>query len=91
VGGRPRVDGTPEEVWQIVQEGIKGGNVLETCRRHGISPSLFPHVRRALRPDKLPGAVQVSRSKGPTLCWRKGWGTRQTQILRFVDEPIRHG
>ena len=39
MGRRPRVDRTPEEKWQIVQEGIKSGNVSETCRRHGISPS----------------------------------------------------
>jgi transposase-like protein len=24
-----------------VQEGIKSGNVSETCRRHGIAPNLF--------------------------------------------------
>jgi transposase-like protein len=65
MGGRPRVDRTPGEKWQIVQEGIKSGNVSETCRRHGISPSLFPHVRRTPRPDNLPGAAQVSSSKGP--------------------------
>ena len=41
MGRRPRIDRTPEEKWQIVQEGIKGGNVSETCRRHGISPSLL--------------------------------------------------
>jgi transposase-like protein len=64
MGGRPREDQTPEETWQILQEGIKSGNVSETCRRHGISPSLFPRVRRAPRPDNLPGAAQVSRSKG---------------------------
>jgi hypothetical protein len=76
MGRGPRVDRPPEEKRQIVQEGIKSGNVSETCRRHGISPSLFPHVRRAPRPDKLSGAAKVSRSKVPTLCWRKGWGTR---------------
>ena len=38
---KPRVDRSPEEKWQIVQEGIKSGNVSETCRRHGITPSLF--------------------------------------------------
>src|SRR5258706_15868696 len=38
---KPRVDRTPEEKWQIVQEGIKSGNVSETCRRHGIAPNLF--------------------------------------------------
>jgi transposase len=38
---KPRVDGSPQEKWQIVQEGIKSGNVSETCRRHGIAPNLF--------------------------------------------------
>jgi transposase-like protein len=64
MGRRPRVDRTPEEKRQIVQDGIKSGNVLETCRRHRISPSLFPHVQRAPRPDNLSGAASVSRSKG---------------------------
>jgi transposase-like protein len=35
------VDRSPEEKWQIVQEGIKSGYVAETCRRHGIAPNLF--------------------------------------------------
>lgn len=42
MGRKPRVDRTPEEKWQIVQEGLKNGNVPETCRRHGIAPNLFP-------------------------------------------------
>jgi transposase len=41
MGRRPRVDRTPEEKWQIVQEAMKSGNVSETCRMHGISPSLL--------------------------------------------------
>jgi transposase len=41
MGRKPRVERTPEEKWQIVQEGIKSGNVSETCRRHGIAPSLL--------------------------------------------------
>jgi len=41
MGRKPRVDRSPEEKWQIVQEGIKSGNVSETCRRHGIAPNLF--------------------------------------------------
>jgi len=44
-GGRmsrkPRVDRTPEEKWQIVQEGMKSGNVSETCRRDGIPQTLW--------------------------------------------------
>ena len=38
MGRKPRVDRSPEETWQIVQEGIKNGNVSETCRRHGMPP-----------------------------------------------------
>ena len=41
MGRKPRVDRSPEEKRQIVQEGIKSGNVSETCRRHGIAPNLF--------------------------------------------------
>ena len=29
---KPRVQRTPEEKWQIVLEGLKSGNVAETCR-----------------------------------------------------------
>jgi hypothetical protein len=32
MGRKPRVDRTPEEKWQIIQEGIKSRNVSETCR-----------------------------------------------------------
>jgi transposase len=38
---KPRVQRTVEEKWEIVQEGIKSGNVSETCRRYGIAPNLF--------------------------------------------------
>src|SRR5437667_10976256 len=41
MGRKPRVDRSPEEKWQVVQVGIKSGNVSETCRRHGIAPNLF--------------------------------------------------
>jgi transposase-like protein len=41
VGRKPRVGHSREEKWQIVQEGIKSGNVSEMCRRHGIAPNLF--------------------------------------------------
>src|SRR6266852_4432894 len=41
MGRKPRVDRSPEEKWQIVQEGLKSGNVSETCRRFGIAQTLF--------------------------------------------------
>jgi hypothetical protein len=41
MGSKPREDRTPEEKWQIVQEGMKSGNVSETCRRYGIAQTLY--------------------------------------------------
>jgi transposase-like protein len=41
MGRKPRVQRTSEEKWEIVQEGIKSGNVSETCRRYEIAPNLF--------------------------------------------------
>jgi hypothetical protein len=37
---KPRVDRSREEKSQIVQEGIKSGNVSETCRTYAIAPTL---------------------------------------------------
>jgi hypothetical protein len=33
---KPRVQRTPEEKWQIVLEGLKSGNIAETCRKFEI-------------------------------------------------------
>jgi transposase len=41
MGRKPRVDRSPEEKWQIVQEGLKSGNVSETRRRYGIAQTLY--------------------------------------------------
>jgi transposase-like protein len=41
MGRKPRVDRTPEQKWEIVQEVFRSGNISETCRRHGVSPALF--------------------------------------------------
>ena len=44
MGRKPRVDRSPEEKWQIVQDGLKSGNVSETYRpalRHR-SDALLP-------------------------------------------------
>lgn len=41
MGRKARVDRSAEEKWQIVQEGLKRGNVSEMCRRHGIAANLF--------------------------------------------------
>jgi transposase-like protein len=37
---KARVDRSSEEKWQIIEEGLKSGNVSETCLRHSIATSL---------------------------------------------------
>jgi len=34
---KPKVQRTAEEKWQIVLEGLKSGNVAETCRKYEIA------------------------------------------------------
>ena len=38
---KPKVQRTPEKKWQIVLEGLKSGNVAETCRKYEIAPTLY--------------------------------------------------
>jgi len=38
---RARIQRTPEEKWQIVLEGLRSGNVAETCRKYEIAPNLY--------------------------------------------------
>jgi hypothetical protein len=49
MGRKLRVDRSPEEKWQIVQEGLKSGNVSETCRRYGSQKA--PALIRIIRPS----------------------------------------
>jgi len=41
MGGKPCVDRSPEEKWQIVQEGMKSGSFSETFQSHGIAQELY--------------------------------------------------
>ena len=38
---KARVQRTAEEKWQIVLEGLKSGNIAETCRKYEIAPNLY--------------------------------------------------
>ena len=41
MGRKARIQRTPEEKWQIVLEGLKSGNIAETCRKYEIAPNLY--------------------------------------------------
>jgi transposase-like protein len=38
---KPAIQRSAEEKYQIVLEGLKTGNIAETCRKHGIVPMQF--------------------------------------------------
>jgi transposase-like protein len=41
MGRREQVKRSPDEKWEILQEGLKSGNIAETCRKHGVAPNLW--------------------------------------------------
>ena len=77
---KPRIDRTPEEKWQIIQEGIKSGNVSEACRRHGIAPNLFYRWKDEAEQGAkaaLGGKAQPQRKPRKTIAsgsWNALWG-----------------
>ena len=80
MGRKPRVDRSPEEKWQIVQEGIKSGNVSETCRRHGslrICSIAGRMKRNRERRQRLGGEALPRRKPRRTIAsgsWNEHWG-----------------
>jgi transposase-like protein len=80
MGRKPRVDRSPEEKWQIIQEGIKSGNVSATCRRHSIAPNLFYRwkdeaeqgAKAALGGEALP--PRKPRKITASGSWNEPWG-----------------
>ena len=100
---KPRVQRTPEEKWQIVLEGLKSGNVAETCRKYEIAPNLYYRWKdeveagaKAALGEKRRGVPMPSRRSGSSY-WRVGWSDSrlQVEILRNVlakraaGQPIR--
>ena len=41
MGRKAQVKRSPEEKWEILQEGLRSGNIAETCRKHGIAANLW--------------------------------------------------
>lgn len=75
---KPRVDRSPEEKWQIIQEGMKSGNVSETCRRHSIAPNLFYRWKdeaeqgaKAALGGKSAAAAETEKDASDS--WRERW------------------
>lgn len=41
MGRKEQVKRSAEEKWEILQEGVRSGNIAETCRKHGVAPNLW--------------------------------------------------
>ena len=81
---KPRVERTPEEKWEVVLEGLRSGNIAETCRRYGIAPNLYyrwkdyfnllQSFRETLQP--VGGLEEFLVEKLAQLAWRKARADR---------------
>src|SRR5882757_1410425 len=93
MGRKPRVDRSPEEKWQIVQEGIKSGNVSETCRRHGIAPNLFYRWKdEAEQGAKAALGEKRCRGRNRVTGISAGWDSGRLQrTLRYPGLPRTRG
>ncbi len=80
---KPKVQRTPEEKWQIVLEGLKSGNVAETCRKYEIAPNLYYRwkdeveagAKAALGGEAQPRGPMPSRRNGSS-SWSGRWADR---------------
>src|SRR6266852_2333873 len=42
MGRKEQLKRGPEEKWEILQEGLKSGNIAEACRKHGVTCGEHP-------------------------------------------------
>jgi transposase-like protein len=78
--GKLNVQRTPEEKWQIVLEGLKSGNVAETCRKYEVAPMLYYRwkdevlegTKAALGGQAQPRGPMPSRRSGSNNEWAEG-------------------
>jgi len=80
MGRKPRVDRSPEEKWQIVQEGIKSGNVSET----------WSASRDRFRICFIAGKMKQSRERSRAWGEKRGWaaGTEKDHRIRQLERAL---
>jgi transposase-like protein len=69
---KPRVQRTPEEKWQIVLEGLKSGNVAETCRKYEIAPNLYYRWKDEVEAGAKAALGGEAQPRGPMPSRRNG-------------------
>ena len=84
---KPKVQRTPEEKWQVVLEGLKSGNVAETCRKYEIAPTLYYRWKDEVEAGAKAALGGEAQPRGPTLSRRSGssnwngrWAGRSSRL-----------
>jgi hypothetical protein len=82
---KPKVQRTPEEKWLIVLEGLKSGNVAETCRKYEIAPTLYYRWKGLTGVVAWPGGWAASRAGGQSaLSQRTGLAALNRVVLEVL-------
>jgi transposase-like protein len=77
MGRKEQVKRIAEEKWEILQEGLKSGNIAGTCRKHGVAPNLGTAgenetkqaAKAALGGEALPAGPMNNKANAPN-SWR---------------------
>ena len=89
---RSRVERTPEEKLEIVLQGMKSGNIAETCRRYDVAPNLYYRWKdealqgaSAALEGRSAAAVENEKDRRIQQLERSlGWKALETEILKNV-------
>ena len=63
---KPAVQRSAEEKYQIVLEGLKTGNVAETCRKHNIVPTQYYRWKEDAEKAAVAALGGEAQPRGPT-------------------------
>lgn len=94
---RVRVQLSVEEKWEIVEEGLRSGNIAETCRRYEIAPNLYypwkdeaqQGAMAALGGKSAATAENDQERRVRQLERSLGRKTLEVEILKVVDKHRR--
>jgi hypothetical protein len=87
---KARIQRTPKEKWQIELEGLRSGDIAETCRKYEIASNLYYRWKDEAQPS-LPDEEQARKIKqlevgSPSLCGARNIIT----TVRTADSTAEH-
>lgn len=78
---KPKVQRSPQEKFQIVLEGLKAGNIAETCRKYEIAPTLYYRWKDEVEQGAVaalggeaPPRARTRNKRNASSSWSGRWG-----------------